>query len=211
MDVSEKILQAYSLHWREHGTAPQSIYRFCQDLEISEKDFFNHFSSFEAVDSTFWKKSIDDVIWSVSAGPEFPTFNSRQQLITFTFAFLEKVLETRSLFLLRFGDLSPVCKPCWLQGFEASFLRFAERSLEHGKSLGEVAERGRLAKFYPNGLYLAFRSILQFNLKDTSPGFERTDAFVEKTYALAFDLLRTQALDSAFDLARFLNPCSKAS
>jgi hypothetical protein len=41
---------------------------------------------------------------------------------------------------------------------------------------------------------------------DDSKGFERTDAFVEKSAAVAFDLIRTQALDSAVDLARFLLP-----
>jgi hypothetical protein len=50
---------------------------------------------------------------------------------------------------------------------------------------------------------------------DDSKGFERTDAFVEKSAAVAFDLIRTQALDSAVDLARFLlprlDPCKKSS
>jgi hypothetical protein len=45
---------------------------------------------------------------------------------------------------------------------------------------------------------------MQFNLRDDSEGYERTDEFIEKTVKLAFDLIRTQAIDSAFDLGRFL-------
>jgi hypothetical protein len=51
-----------------------------------------------------------------------------------------------------------------------------------------------------------WRSVLEYFLKDESQGFERTDAFIEKTVEFAFDLLRTQAIDSAADLARFLLP-----
>ena len=43
-------------------------------------------------------------------------------------------------------------------------------------------------------------------LKDESDEFERTDAFIEKTVTLAFDLFRAQVLDSAADLLRFLLP-----
>jgi ubiquinone biosynthesis protein COQ9 len=48
--------------------------------------------------------------------------------------------------------------------------------------------------------------VIAFLLKDESKRFERTDAFIEKTVAFAFDVIRTQAIDSAFDLARFLAP-----
>ena len=51
-----------------------------------------------------------------------------------------------------------------------------------------------------------FRAVISFLIKDESQQFERTDAFIEKTVAFAFDVLRTQAIDSAFDLARFLVP-----
>jgi ubiquinone biosynthesis protein COQ9 len=55
-------------------------------------------------------------------------------------------------------------------------------------------------------LYIHFRAVIAFLLKDESQRFERTDAFIEKTVAFAFDLIRTQAIDSGIDLARFLVP-----
>lgn len=74
-------------------------------------------------------------------------------------------------------------------------------------SSGEIAERGRFSSLYPNGLYAHFRGVIDFYLKDDSRNYERTDAFIEKTVAVAFDLIRTQVVDSALDLARFLIPC----
>ena len=54
------------------------------------------------------------------------------------------------------------------------------------------------------------RSVIDYFVKDTSRGFERTDAYIEKSTALAFDVMQTQAIDSAFDLLRFLAPGRKS-
>lgn len=206
MELRERILELYIHHWREYAKAPESVYRFCTDLEISEKDFFQIFSSFDAVDDAYWKKQIDDVIWAVSSRVEFDNFNARQKMLTFNFAYLEKSLEIRSLFLLRFSKLNPTCRPSWLKGYESSFHAFAQLLLNQGMQSGEIASRSTLSRAYPSALYLAFRSAIQYQLKDTSAHFEKTDVFVEKTFTLAFDLMATQAIDSAFDLAKFLLP-----
>jgi tetracycline repressor-like protein len=42
------------------------------------------------------------------------------------------------------------------------------------------------------------------NLQDDSEGYEQTDVFIKKTVKLAFELIRSQVIDSAFDLGKFL-------
>jgi hypothetical protein len=94
----------------------------------------------------------------------------------------------------------------FLNAFEEHFKTFASDIIDHGLSTGEIASRGPLQSLYPAVLYIHFRAVIAFLLKDESQRFERTDAFIEKTVAFAFDVIRTQAIDSAFDLARFLAP-----
>ncbi len=209
MEAREKILNRYTQILREEGKVPESIPRFCRDLEISERDFFSQFASFETVEKSFWQELILDVIQRVESGEEFGSFDARQRLLTFFFAFNEKSLDVRTLMLMRFQHLDIWKKPSWSQGFEESFKEFVKRILDHGRESGEVAGRGRVSSIYPDGFYLVFRSIIDFNMKDDSNGFERTDAFIEKSVNLAFDVVRTQALDSALDLARFLVPDMK--
>jgi len=86
-----------------------------------------------------------------------------------------------------------------------AFTEFAGRVLDGGKGNGEVACRGNLTRAYPLGFFGHLLSVIEFNLDDTSKGFERTDAYIEKSVRLAFDLIGTQAVDSAFDLFRFLS------
>ena len=206
METRKLILESYINHLREHGIEPASVFRFCKDLNIEEKEFFSQFASFQAVESAYWEEVLDGVIRAVESGEEYASFTARQRFLTFGYAFLERSLEIRSLMLTRLGDVSLLSRPSFLAGFESRFKEFAKGLVEHGEKQGEVASRGRVSDLYPQGLYFVLRSVIAYHLKDQSQAFERSDAYLEKSVNLAFDILRTQPLDSAFDLARFLIP-----
>jgi len=205
----DEIIDAYGQHLRENGQPPESVFRFCQTLGIEEKDFFHAFGSFEAVENAFWGRMLDRVVRAVQSGPEWPGFSARHQLLAFLYAFAEESLSVRSLMLQRFAKISVVGTPVYLNGFEARFKEFASELIQHGLATQEIASRGIVSSFYPRAFYTHFRSVIDFHLRDTSKNYEKTDAFIEKTVALAFDLVRSQALDSAADLFRFLAPWQK--
>ena len=207
MDHRALIISAFSEHLREHGRPPETVFGFCKALSLAERDFFGEFASFDAVEAAYWEEVLGGVVRAVESGAEWAEFNARQRLLSFLYAFCEASLDHRSLMLSRMGGLGPLARPAYLKGFEARFKTFARALLEHGEASGEVAGRGRLSDLYPDALYTHFRGVIDFHLKDDSRGYERTDAFIEKTVAVAFDLIRTQVVDSALDLARFLVPC----
>jgi hypothetical protein len=51
-------------------------------------------------------------------------------------------------------------------------------------------------------LHLGF--VIHFWKQDDSAGFEKTDAVIEKSVNLAFDLISKGAVDSAIDFAKFM-------
>jgi len=206
MSTREQILESYIEHLNDEGHPPASVHRFCKNLGITEKEFFTEFPSLDTVESAFWEALLDRVIHAVESGPEWAEFGAKQRLLAFLFAFCEEALNQRSLLLHRFGGLGVFCKPRRFAGMERRYKVFVRTIIEHGMESGEIACRGRLGDLYPEGLWIHFRGVIDYNLKDESKGFERTDAFIEKSVAVAFDLIRTQALDSAFDLAKFLLP-----
>ncbi len=200
------ILEAYMATLQREGNAPVSVHRFCQDLGIGEKDFYMAFPNLDAVEMHFWKSWIESIIHAVSAGKEWSSFSAKERYLAFLFAFTAEALEHRSLLEQRFGKLTLLCRPSSLDGLKNSFKDFAGDLIQQGMDHGEIARRGALGNLYPEVLYIHWRSVLEYFLKDDSQGFDRTDAFIEKTVEFAFDLLRTQAIDSAADLARFLLP-----
>jgi len=94
--------------------------------------------------------------------------------------------------------------PGYLKGFKESFEKFFENILNQGKSKGEVATRPYLDKRYPQLFWLHLGFILIFWKEDDSAGFEKTDAAIEKSVNLAFDLIGKGAVDAAIDFGKFL-------
>ena len=94
--------------------------------------------------------------------------------------------------------------PSYLTSFKTSFESFFSSILDAGKGVGEVANRPILDKRYPQLFWLHMGFILLFWRDDNSAGFENTDAAIEKSVNLAFDLIGKGAVDTAIDFAKFL-------
>jgi hypothetical protein len=139
-------------------------------------------------------------------GGDWEGFSARERYLIFLFAAVQSASERRSLLLERFHGILPISNPSELQGLRTNFLAFERQLVERGIETGEIADRCGISCLYPGILYIHLRLVVAHYLKDESEGFERTDAFIEKTVALAFDLFQSQAIDSAADLLRFLLP-----
>ena len=202
----QKILDAYEAHLRRDGHPPVSVFRFAEAHGFTERDFFAEFPSLPAVETHWWAAKLEHVIASVESGPEWTTFTARHRMLAFLFAFAESSLDYRSLLLIRLQGRSVLTNPPEFSAFEDRFLTFAHRLLDHGRTTGEIVSRGPLGRLYPQAAYRLFRSVIDFHLRDDSPRYERTDAFIEKSTTVLFDLIGKQVLDSGFDLLRFLLP-----
>lgn len=206
MEIRNRITDSYREYLLENGQAPASVYLFCKKLSISEREFFERFANFHAVEGSIWAEMLEKVKEAQCNGSEWVEFSAHQRYLTFLYSFVEKSLEMRSLMLMRFPSVSVIARNPALKLFEAKFKSLAAETIAHGVEKNEIAPRGILESLYPEVFYIHFRVVIDFLLRDDSHRFERTDAFIEKSVTLAFDVIRTQVLDSAWDLARFLTP-----
>lgn len=200
----EKLVEAYLDELMEEGKPPASVRKFCRGLGITEKAFYSHFASFESLEGNIWAAMIEDTVVVLHADHDYESYPVRQKLGAFYYTFLETALDRRSYLLLRFPGIQLVNPPAQLQRFQKAFDEFAKPMLAEAKESKEVASRGRLNQAYPGLMYAQFLFIIDFWLKDESDGFERSDALVEKSTALAFDLVGAQVFDSALDFVRFM-------
>lgn len=202
----DRVINHYIHTVLETGHPPATVYAFAKELEIGEREFFEHFASLEALEATIWEKAVTDTIAKVEAGDDWQGFTAQQKLLSFLYAFCDRVLDQRSFFLARFPRPSKRDSIHHaLKQMRHAFTDFAKRFLAAGREGGEVACRGALTQTYPTVFFGHLLSVIEFSLNDTSPKFERTDAYIEKSVRLAFDVIGTQAVDSAFDLMRFLS------
>jgi hypothetical protein len=201
----DKIKSAYIESVLTQGQRPVSVYKFCIDLGIKEEEFYNVFGSFDGLENQIWKGFIDKTISRLKADKAFQTFITREKILAFYYTLMEELKSHRSYVLFQLEHFRRFeIIPEYIKGFKAEFESFFESLLNVGKGNGEVARRPILDKRYPQLFWLHLGFILLFWKEDSSPGFEKTDAAIEKSVNLAFDLIGKGAVDSAIDFAKFL-------
>ena len=202
----DKIVTAYINHLLLEGKQPATVYKFCIDLGIGETDFYRHFGSFDGLEQHVWQRFMDRTIFRLKTDPSFAGFSTREKILAFYYTLLEELKTNRSFILLQLGQVKGLesFSPSFLKGFRSAFESFLEDLLNDGKGKGEVASRPYLDKGYPKLFWLHLGFILLFWKDDNSAGFENTDAAIEKSVNLAFDLIGKGAVDSAIDFGKFL-------
>jgi hypothetical protein len=198
------LLDAYVDYILEEGKQPPSVYKFCKGAGLTETEFFQEYASFEALEGAVWRELVDKALASIEADPSYGELSARQKVLAFFYAFVEQATARRSFLLVRFPGYHPPAFPAALGEMGEAFRDFIKPVLESAQESGEIAGRGRLNEAYPHFFQQQLLFVLDFNLKDTSKRFERTDALIEKSVNLTFDLLEKQVVESAFDLLRFL-------
>jgi hypothetical protein len=201
----KKIVRAYRDVMLKTGKPPVSVYSFCLELGIGEEEFYNEFGSFAGIEREFWKEIMNATIRRLNADKAFQGFSAREKMLALCYTLLEELTRERSFILVqldRAGKLDVT--PPFLRDFRAAYLNFTDTILKEGQDTGEIARRPYLERGYSRLFLLHLVSLIMFWKSDDSPAFSRTDAFVEKSVHLAFDLIGKGVVDSAVDLARFM-------
>lgn len=205
-----KISTAYVEYVLANGKQPASVYQFCVDLGLKEDAFYSFFGSFEAIERAVWLEVIQHPVTKLKADKTFATFSSREKILSFYFALFERLKSKRSFALHQLKSFRrPEVTPSFLKSFKQEFDEFVGSLIAAGKVSGEIPARPYLDRLYPQLFWMHFGFTLLFWSRDESAGFEKTDAAIEKSVNLAFDLIGKGAIDSALDFAKFLYQSQK--
>ncbi|PZR29969.1 MAG: hypothetical protein DI535_00245 [Citrobacter freundii] len=203
--TDSRIIQAYKEYLLNYGYQPASVYKFAAELGISEDEFYKHFGSFDGIENSIWKEFINNTIQALERDEAFASFSSKDKILTFYFALFEELKKSRSFVLLQLKNHRKLeFTPTFLKEFRSTFEKFISGILEEGKASGEVARRPFFDKRYAGVFWFHLGFLLLFWRDDNSAGFEKTDAAIEKSVNLAFDLIGKGAFDSVVDFAKFL-------
>ncbi|MGC1240060.1 MAG: TetR family transcriptional regulator C-terminal domain-containing protein [Chryseosolibacter sp.] len=196
---------AYMDHLLNHGQRPASVFKFTRDLGIKEDEFYDHFGSFDGLERYIWKGFFERTLLRLRADQAYAGFSIREKLLAFYYTFFADLKTNRSFALLHL-ERQPKLElvPEFLKDFKSAYEGYLEDLLKEGKVSGEIANRPYLDKTYPQMFWMQMGFLLMFWKSDNSPAFEQTDAAIEKSVNLAFDVISKGAVDTAFDFAKFL-------
>ena len=201
----DKIRSAYVEYLLTKGKRPATVYKFCKEAGFSEDAFYAEFGSFAGIEKEIWKGFAQVTINRLEADKNFEGFNAREKILAFYFTLIEVLRAERSLVLFQLKDWKvPGLPPVFIKSFKSIFDTWVETVLDEGKKSGEIAKRPYLDKKYSPLLWFHLQFILRFWSHDDSAGFEKTDAAIEKSVNLAFDLIGKGIIDNALDFGKFL-------
>lgn len=222
METLEKIRKAYTEYVLEHGVQPPSVFQFAKKLKIAEPEFYDHYASFDAIEADIWLTFFTQTRATVETDGAYQGYSVREKLLAFYYTWIELLKGQRSFVVYSYGRLRNALAPATsragmmarrqtsttnprmvFQPFKDAFYDYARDLLAEGRESKEVEPRPFVGDRYVNALWRQTLFLLNFWVRDTSKGFEKTDTAIEKAVNTAFDLLGRSPLDTLFDFVKF--------
>lgn len=204
--TQDRIFELYGDYILNHGERPKNIYRFAKDNEFEEKDFYDYFSSFEQIEKMMLVNLFDKSVELASEVNSSDEITSKEKLLNVYFIFFENMTMNRSLVLMILGNdkLHSAKISNQLREAHRDFIKtldfndweMIKKAKDDVKNFHEKARE--------EALWLHLVSAIEFWKKDTSPSFEKTDIFIEKTIDTGFELMDNEPLRKVVDLGKFL-------
>lgn len=200
-----KIVSEYMNTVLNTGETPKSIYILTKELNITEREFYQYFSSFEALEKEIFVIFFENAMHLLKDNQDFNGYNATNKLLSFYFTFIEILTENRSFVLSRLhAQKNPLAPLKVLDPMKHVFFDFInELDIEtldlKQEQLEKIQNKGK-----ENIFWAQFMMILKFWIEDHSPSFEKTDIFIEKTVHASFDILNIKPVQSFLELGKFL-------
>jgi hypothetical protein len=203
--TSTDLISYYMEYTLEHDAAPKSVYIFAKKYNFQEEIFYKYFGNFDALEQTIFITFFDNTITLLEKSDDYKSYESRNQLLSFYYSFFELLTANRSYVVHALDDnKNNLTKSKSLKALKHSFTKYIE-SLNI--PLLEIKQE-TLDKIQNTTLketaWLQLSLTMKYWLKDTSPSFEKTDVFIEKSVNTSFDILNTKPIKSIIDLGKFL-------
>lgn len=203
--TDEQIVSWYTDFCLTNGKKPSSVYEFSKLNAFEETDFYKHFSSFESLESAYFSKMFQYTLELLTENEDYAEYDPAQKLTSFYFTFFEMATANRSFvkFLLENGTV-PLKNIVKLKQLRLDFLSYVKTVLEAPLKLDNEKIKSLQNKLVAEGAWIQFLSIIGFWLKDTSPNFEKTDIYIEKSVKAAFDMVYNVPVESIIDFGKFI-------
>ncbi|QYJ67328.1 TetR family transcriptional regulator C-terminal domain-containing protein [Flavobacterium litorale] len=199
------IITKYSDYCLINGNRPATVYKFAKDNGFEEAHFYAHFSSFEMLEHHYFTEMFTYTVEMLEQSPAYANYSGTEKLSAFYFTFFEMATANRSFIMYLMDDNnSSVRNMLKLKELRKVFTNYAMQVLERPLDMkNERADKAQ-DKALREAAWLQFLSVFKFWMKDTSPSFEKTDVFIEKSVKASSDLVYNTPLQSLFDLGKFL-------
>ncbi|MFP2996550.1 TetR family transcriptional regulator C-terminal domain-containing protein [Spongiivirga sp. MCCC 1A20706] len=203
--TQDGIISMYMEYVLANEHAPKSVYKFCKEHKIKEADFYKFFGSFESLQKILWQRFYEVTMEVAQKDPNFETMSNKNKMLTFYYTFFEMLTANRSYVIYELQPANGVLKNSnQLSGLRRKVKDFAADLIETSNDQKQLRITKQPVGLFSEGAWIQLLCLIQFWRNDDSPGFEKTDAAIEKSVKTVFDFFDSSTIESAIDLGKFL-------
>ena len=204
--TAEKIIDLYMSALLTDENIPKTVYAFAHTNNFEENDFYKYFSNFEVLEKHIFSLFCENTLALLVENEDYTNYAPKDKLLSFYFTFFEMLNANRSYVYLKLAQNKNKLEALkLLSKLRSTFLKYIESEIYthsvdlKNKTLNSLNKKGTNETAWAQLLFT-----IQFWLEDTSPNFEKTDIFIEKSVQVSFDLKEIKPLESVLDFAKFL-------
>jgi|GEM_PF-1030441 len=179
------------------GEGEINSYTISRKLGITEKDFFQYFTSADDVARKIWANLGDKVIEMLNGSELHNSYPPRQKVLSYFFTFFEVALNERTFIDRTIGNSD------FLKTYRENFKNYIGDIVQEGIATEDMKERLSLSNYYPNVLWELHTKLIRFWLTDTSDNFVETEKAIEIYSKVPLELMGPNLFDSLFETVKF--------
>ena len=203
--TSNDIISWYMDYVLEHNHQPKTVYAFAKANNFEEQLFYEFFGSFDAVEKHVFSAFHHNTVRVIESSDDYSTYEPRHKLLSYYFTFFENLTANRSYVKFALDQHKTNLKAMeLLKDLKREFTGYIERL---GIDLIDIKQE-QIDRVQQRGLketaWLQLLLTMKFWLDDTSPAFEKTDIYIEKSVNTSFDVLDVAPVKSLINFGKFI-------
>ena len=203
--TNSDIITFYMDYVLEHNHQPKTVYAFAKAYNFEEQKFYDHFGSFEAVEKKVFTAFFHNTVTILEKSEDYQSYDARNKLLSFYFTFFENLTANRSYVKYALEHNKNSLKSLsLLKDFKQVFTNYIAHL---GIDLIDVKQE-QIDRVQQRGLketaWLQLLLTMKFWIDDTSPAFDKTDIFIEKSVNTSFDVLNVAPVRSLINFGKFI-------
>ncbi|MFV5692254.1 TetR family transcriptional regulator C-terminal domain-containing protein [Flavobacterium sp. LT1R49] len=203
--TKEKIVSMYMNYTLENNDKPKSVYNFTKLNNFSEAEFYNFFGTMESVEKEIFKMFLEKTVELLQKNQDYETYDMKSKMLSFNFTFFELLSANRSYVTMSLKQHHNELKNLMLlSSLRSSFKNYVAGIISDEYRIKQEKFQNFQEKAIQETSWIQLLLTLKFWLEDSSPAFEKTDLYIEKSIKATFELMNITPLDSLIDFGKFI-------
>ena len=202
--TKDQIVSMYMNYSLEHNEKPKSVFHFTKVNGFTEAEFYTFFGTLESIEKEIFNIFFDKTIALIQVD-NYEEYTMKNKLLTFYFTFFELITANRSYVLMSLKQHQNQLKDLMiLSQFRNKFKDYISEIITDDFRIKIEKLQQYQEKVLTESFWIQFLLTLKFWMEDSSPSFEKTDIYIEKSVKVSFELIDITPIDSLIDFGKFL-------